>query len=129
MTKTYSVLGLKGAAVSALAATAAYWIWTAGREWAQGVGRAGSDAFLAGALESVLATVAGVAAMPLLLWAGRRAVRERGNHLMVIGCSVAWPFAGGYVVENDVGAAGTLVVLTLFALLGGLLAVVGLPET
>ncbi|MER6999321.1 hypothetical protein [Streptomyces sp. NPDC000410] len=124
MTKTKPVRWAKGAAVSAVAAGACYAVWTVGREWAQGVRQANPDAILAGSAESVMAVVAGVALMPVLLWAGMRAVRERGNHLLVIAGTVVWLFVGGHVVENAVSTAGTAAFLALFAVLGGLLAMV-----
>ncbi|MGW8884035.1 hypothetical protein [Streptomyces sp. NPDC055749] len=119
--------GVKGAVVSAAAATVCYLIWSGGREWAAGVRNADPDAVFSGAIESVLALIAGVAFMPVLLWAGMRALRERGNHLLVIAGTAVWFFIGGHVVENAVDGAGMAVFLGLFAVLGGLLALVGQP--
>lgn len=115
--------------MSAVAATVCYLIWTAAREWAAGARDANPDAFLAGSVESLLATIAGVLSMPVLLWAGMRAVREKGNHLLVIVGAVAWPFVGGHLAEDSVGAAGTTAFLALFAVLGGLLALVSTRES
>ncbi|MFD4528156.1 hypothetical protein ACFWP7_30340 [Streptomyces sp. NPDC058470] len=119
---------VKGTAVSAVAAVTSYWIWTSGREWASDVTVANQDALLAGSLELLLAGLAGVASMPLLLWAGMRVTKERGNHLLVMFGAMAWLFVGGHVVETRVGAAGTALFLALFAVLGGLLAGVRMPS-
>ncbi|MFD4624259.1 hypothetical protein [Streptomyces sp. NPDC058475] len=113
---------VKGAVVSAVSAVVCYWIWTSCREWASGVREANQDAFLAGSLESLLAGIAGVGSMPLLLWAGMRAVKERGNHLLVLVGAALWLFLGGHVVEDDVSTAATAGFLALFALFGALLA-------
>ncbi|GHH83608.1 hypothetical protein GCM10018793_46130 [Streptomyces sulfonofaciens] len=118
---------MKGVAVSAAAAFVCYWIWSSAREWAQGVA-AGSDAFLAGSLESLLAGIAGVVSMPVLLWAGMRATGERGNHLLVVAGAVVWPFLGGHLVEDGVNGAGTTVFLVLFAVLCGALSLVEVPR-
>lgn len=115
----------KGGVTSAVAAVVCHRVWTSAREWAADARAAESDVFLAGALESLLATVVGVALMPVLLWAGMRALREKGNHLLVTVGAVVWLFLGGHVVENDVGAWGTVVFLALFAVVGALLARAG----
>jgi hypothetical protein len=115
---------VKGAVVSAAAATICFCIWRSARAWAAGIGNANPDALFAGSLESVLATIAGVASMPLLLWAGMRAFGERGNHLLVLVGAVSWLYIGGHVVEDHVSAAGTAVFLASFVLLSSLLALV-----
>ncbi|MFF1832874.1 hypothetical protein ACFVXE_01445 [Streptomyces sp. NPDC058231] len=116
-----------GVAVSAVSAGACYRVWASGREWAQDVSRADPDTMFAGSLESLLATAAGLLLMPVLLWAGMRLLRQRGNHLFVLGGAVAWAFVGGHVVESAVGTGATAGFLALFALLGGLLALVRTP--
>lgn len=121
--------GVKGAVVSAVAATVCYLIWSGGRDWASGARAADPDAILAGSIESVLALIAGVACMPLLLWAGMRVLRERGNHLLVVAATVVWFFLGGHVVEDAVDEPVTAVFLALFAVLGGLLSLVRTPAT
>lgn len=93
------------------------------QEWAFGVAAADQDALFAGGfLELLFAGVAGVMSMPLLLWAGMRVLRERGNHLLVMVGAVTWIFLGGHVVEDDVGVGATAGFLALFAALGSLLA-------
>ncbi|MFC9243491.1 hypothetical protein ACFT7S_05390 [Streptomyces sp. NPDC057136] len=120
--------GVKGAVVSEVAATVCYLIWSGGRDWASGARDANPDAFLAGSVESVLALIAGVACMPVLLWAGMRAMQERGNHLLVIAATGVWFFLGGHVVEDAVDGVGTALFLALFAVLGGLLSLVRTPD-
>ncbi|MFD3654028.1 hypothetical protein [Streptomyces sp. NPDC058620] len=120
--------GVKGAVASAVAATVCYVIWSGGRDWAAGVRDADPDAFLAGSVESVLALIAGVACMPVLLWAGMRAMQERGSHLLVLAGTGVWFFLGGHVVEDAVDGVGTALFLALFAVLGGLLALVRTPD-
>ncbi|MFF0795046.1 hypothetical protein [Streptomyces spiralis] len=111
-----------------MAANVCYWIWMAGREWAESVREASPEAFLAGLWESGLATAAGVISMPILLWAGMRILRERANHALVMVGTVLWLFVGGHVVEDGVSIWGTAVFLTLFVILASLLALVKLPD-
>lgn len=120
--------GVKGTVASAVAATVCYVAWSAGRDWASDARDADPDTVLAGAVESVLALVIGVALMPVLLWAGMRLLRERGNHLLVLAGTGVWFFLGGHVVEDAVGGAGTALFLALFAVLGGLLSLVRSPD-
>ncbi|MDC0770300.1 hypothetical protein [Streptomyces sp. HD] len=129
MTRTRVPRWLKGLLVSAAAAALCYWIWTSAREWADRA-QAGPDSnFGTGFLEAVLAQIAGVASMPLLLWAGMRAVRERGNHLLVFGGALAWPFIGGHIIEDaGVPATETVLYCALFAVLGGLLSLAEVPK-
>ncbi|GGN74170.1 hypothetical protein GCM10011579_052990 [Streptomyces albiflavescens] len=128
MTNRRAARWVKGAAVSAVSAVLCYWIWSSLREWAQGVGDADPDAMFAGSLEALIAGIAGVASMPVLLWAGMRVLRERGNHLLVLLGALAWIFIGGHVVEDAVGTGATAGFLALFAVLGGLLAGVQPPS-
>ncbi|QNE74914.1 hypothetical protein F0344_10055 [Streptomyces finlayi] len=120
--------GAKGAVASAVAATACYLMWSGGRDWASDARAAEPDAFLAGSVESVLALVAGVVLMPVLLWAGMRVMRERGNHLLVVAGTGVWFLLGGHVVEDPVDGVGTVLFLALFAVLGGLLSLVRTPD-
>jgi hypothetical protein len=130
MTKTRAaVRGVKGTVVSALAAVACYWMWTSLREWSDDVSRASGDAMGAGWLETLLAGIVGLLSMPVLLWAGMRLLRERGNHLLVAGGFVAWWIIGGDVVEKgDVSATAMALRLALFAGIGGLLSLVEMPR-
>jgi hypothetical protein len=119
---------MKGAAVSAIAAAVCFSVWTSARAWAAGVSDADPNALSAGFIESLLATIVGAASMPVLLWAGMRALRERGNHPLVLAGAALWLVLGGNAVEGQVGLAATALSLTSFVLLGGLLALVQVPE-
>lgn len=116
---------LKGTLVSAVAAVVCYWLWGFLGERA---GETDSDGTFSGLFESLFAGITGVVSMPVLLWAGMRVLRERGNHLLVIFGAIAWFFVGGHVVENDVSTAGTIVFLTLFTAFGTLLSGVEAPR-
>ncbi|MFI7413040.1 hypothetical protein ACIBU0_30650 [Streptomyces sp. NPDC049627] len=128
MTKTRTARCLKGVVVSAAAVALCYWIWTSAREWADDAQAGPDSTFGTGFLEALLAQIAGVASMPLLLWAGMRATRERGNHVLVLGGALAWPFIGGHLVEDaGVTATETVLYCALFTLLGGLLSLAEVP--
>ncbi|WP_405983321.1 hypothetical protein [Streptomyces sp. NBC_00872] len=118
MTKT--VRWVKGTLVSGPAAVVCYWMWTSLREWADNT--SDGDAMGSGLLEGLLASVVGLLTMPLLLWAGMRLLGEKGNHLLVLLGVVAWWLIGAHVVEDAVGAGATALYVSLFAVLGGLLA-------
>ncbi|MFE4830792.1 hypothetical protein [Streptomyces sp. NPDC056672] len=118
MTKT--VRWVKGTLVSGPAAVVCYWMWTSLPEWADNTADGG--AMGSGLLEGMLASVVGLPTMPLLLWAGMRLLGEKGNHLLVLLGVVAWWLIGAHVVEDAVGAGATALYLSLFAVLGGLLA-------
>lgn len=120
MTKSRTTRWAKGTLVSAVAAVVCHTAWERLREWSSGVSAA----------EGMLASVTGLVAMPVLLWVGMRLLGERGNHLLVLAGVVAWWLIGGHVVEDaTVGATCTTLLLTLFALLGGALAMAELTDT
>ncbi|MFR9675175.1 hypothetical protein [Streptomyces sp. TR06-5] len=127
MTKRTAVRGAKGTLVTAVAALSCRSLWASLRAWAQEVSAAAPDGMFAGTLESLLAGVVGVLAMPVLLWAGMRVLGERGTALLVLGGAVAWPFVGGHVVEDAAGGAETAGFLVLFTALGGLLSLARVP--
>ncbi|MGW0735635.1 hypothetical protein [Streptomyces sp. NPDC002851] len=130
MTKSRTIpwiRGLKGMLVSGLAAVLCSWGWNALRDWADDVAATGGDTIGAGWIESALAGLAGILAMPLLLWAGMRLLGERGNHLLVLLGLVAWWPIGGHVVEDAVGPVATGLFLALFAVIGGLLSLAEMP--
>ncbi|MEV7682800.1 hypothetical protein AB0O64_30265 [Streptomyces sp. NPDC088341] len=118
MTKT--VRWVKGTLVSGPASVVCYWMWTSLREWADN--SADGDTVGSGLLQGLLASVVGVLTMPLLLWAGMRLLGEKGDHLLVLLGVVAWWLIGAHVVEDDVGTGATALYLSLFAVIGGLLA-------
>ncbi|WP_280698014.1 hypothetical protein [Kitasatospora sp. GP82] len=86
------------------------------------------DVMFAGSAQLMLAVLAGVTAMPVLLWTGMRALREQGNHLLLTVGSGLWFVIGGHVVETNVSTVGTEVFLVLFALVCGLLSLVRVPK-
>ncbi|MFI1338548.1 hypothetical protein ACH4U7_52645 [Streptomyces sp. NPDC020845] len=83
---------LKGTLVSAVAAVVCYWFWGFLDEWA---GETDSEGSFSGLFTSLFAGIMDVASMPVLLWAGMRVLRERGNHLLVMLDAIAWFFVGG----------------------------------
>ncbi|MGI5336588.1 hypothetical protein ACQEVS_03875 [Streptomyces sp. CA-181903] len=91
---------LKGAAVTGLAVLACHTALTAGFAAARAEERADPDNAWAGT-EVWLATFAVglVLAMPVMLWAGMRLLREKDNHLLVVGGGLAWFFAAGCHVD------------------------------
>jgi hypothetical protein len=128
MAKNMIARWVKGTLVSAVAAVVCYWLWASLREWAWDVGLADRYSWFAGSVELLVAGIAGVASMPVLLWAGMRLLGERGNHLLVLLGAMAWIFIGGHVVEGYVSAAGTAVFLALFAALASVLSLVEVPQ-
>ncbi|MBC2874212.1 MULTISPECIES: hypothetical protein [Streptomyces] len=115
---------LKGAAVTALAVLACHTLLATGFAAARAEEHADPDYAWAGT-ELWLATFAVglVLAMPLLLWAGMRLLREKDNHLLVVGGSLAWFFAAGRYVDTLEYGAGRHVPWPLVA---GVIAVGGL---
>lgn len=119
----------KGILVSEVAVDGCYLTWGRLHEWAQDASIAGQGAMGAGWIEGLLALFVGLLSMPLLLWAGMRLLGERGNHMLVLGGVAAWWLIGGHVVEGAVGGMATALFLALFAVIGGLLSLVEVPET
>ncbi|MGW1554164.1 hypothetical protein, partial [Streptomyces sp. NPDC002346] len=128
MTKKRTARWVRGTLVSAVAAVACYGIWASLRQWAQDVSAADPDTMFAGSFELLLAGFTGVVSMPVLLWAGMRALGERRTHLFVSVGAVTWPFLGGHVVEDYVSDARTVMYLALFAGLCGLPALATAPD-
>ncbi|MEU0069917.1 hypothetical protein ABZ027_10315 [Streptomyces sp. NPDC006332] len=133
MAKSRSFRGVKGTVVAALAAGVCYWISTSLVEWSDGLAQA-DDTFGVGMLEGLTARIISLLLLPVLLWAGMRSLRERGNHLLIAAGHVEAWLIGGYLVEQGTGGdAVTVLCLALFAGLGGLLSLVevepaGLPD-
>lgn len=119
----------KGTLVSAVAAGACYRTWIRLQEWADDVSAAGQGAMGAGLIEALLAEFTGLLSMPVVLWAGMRLSRERGNHVLVLGGAAAWWLIGAHVVQQAVGGFATLLFLALFAVVGGLLSLAEVPRT
>ena len=112
-------IALARLSVPLLATAIAYWFWTAARAWAASHAD-GAD--YAGFLESLLATLAGAASLPVLLWAGMRALHARGNHLLVLGSAASWFVIGAHVVEDRVGIVARCALLALQAVVSSALA-------
>ncbi|WP_328493375.1 hypothetical protein OHS59_11910 [Streptomyces sp. NBC_00414] len=130
MTRARVFRGVKGTLLSALAAAACYEMWTSLWEWSDDVSRASGDAMGAGWLEGLLAGIVGLLSMPVLLWAGMRLLRERGNHLLVVVGFVAWWRIGGKLVEEgNVSDLATGLYISLFAGLCGLASLAEMPRT
>ncbi|MGW7617524.1 hypothetical protein ACWGLG_17010 [Streptomyces antimycoticus] len=127
MVKSRTARGVKGALVSAAAAIVCYWVWASLLEWADDVAEASGPVMGAGWFEGLLALITGFLSMPVLLWVGMRLLGERGNHLLVLAGAVAWLIIGGHVADGFVSVTTTAALLTLFAVLGGLLSLVELP--
>ena len=126
MAKSRTFRGVKGTIVAALAAVVCYWMWTSLLEWSHDVAQSGGDNLGSGFLEALLARLIGLLSLPVLLWAGMRLLRERGNHLLIAaGHAEAW-LIGGYLVEQG-GVSDTVTVLCL-ALCGGLGGLLSLVE-
>ncbi|MEU5190442.1 hypothetical protein AB0G83_25350 [Streptomyces klenkii] len=121
---------MKAAAVGALAGHVMYWALTAAHDWAapdvpsdnfgQAIGR--------GVFQTVVTGLAGMAPMPLLLWAGMRLMRERGNVLLIAFGSVIWGYIGGRVAGLELSLADSEAWLVFFAVACGLLGLTRLPE-
>jgi hypothetical protein len=76
----------------------------------------------AGWTQALLASCAGVLAMPLLLWAGMRLLGERGTQVLALVGGAAWWLIGTHMVEGTrIDDTDTALLLTVFALLGGVL--------
>ncbi|MGW5348983.1 hypothetical protein ACWERV_00505 [Streptomyces sp. NPDC004031] len=127
--RTVVVRGTKGTLVSAAAATADYTVWHRLVEWSDDVSAAASGAMGAGWSEALLALAVGLTSMPVLLWAGMRLLGERGNHLLILAGTPLWWLIGARAVGNSPGPAATVLLLTLFTLLAGLLSLPEVPAT
>ncbi|MER5781672.1 hypothetical protein ABT104_08110 [Streptomyces mobaraensis] len=91
---------LKGAAVTALAVLACHTVLTAGFAAARAEAKADPQSAWAGTGVWLATFAVGlVLAMPVLLWAGMRLLREKDNHLLVVGGSLAWFFVAGRHVD------------------------------
>ncbi|KAB7836906.1 hypothetical protein [Streptomyces mobaraensis] len=91
---------LKGAAVTALAVLACHTVLTTGFAAARAEEKADPQSAWAGTGVWLATFVVGLLlAMPVLLWAGMRLLREKNNHLLVGGGGLAWFFAAGRRVD------------------------------
>lgn len=85
MTKKFLARWVKGTLVSAVAVYASYAAWVRLRAWALVASTGPQDTFGTGWVQTLVAEGVGLLSLPLLLWAGMRLLRERGNHALVLG--------------------------------------------
>ncbi|MFG2116993.1 hypothetical protein ACGFRB_30875 [Streptomyces sp. NPDC048718] len=118
---------VKGALAVAVATVACHALMSAGYAWARDSAAANGDTPLSGAFEFLFVTAASWVLMPLLLWAGMRLLRERGNTVLVVVGGLAWVGISGYCTDDIDRPGGHMPVLALVAyvLVGTLLATVG----
>jgi hypothetical protein len=129
MSGSRTVRAVKGVLVAGLAAVVCRAGWELLLTRSDRVAAADPGAMGAGWTEAALASVCGLLAMPVMLWAGMRLLGERGNHLLVAAGLAAWWLIGGHVVEDaGVGPVATVLWLALFALLCGVLSLVEMPS-
>ncbi|MEU4462384.1 hypothetical protein AB0G20_01450 [Streptomyces sp. NPDC024017] len=81
---------VKGAVSTTAATAACHALMTAGYAWARGKAATGEATIFAGAFEWLVTTAGTWALMPLLLGAGMRAMRERGNTTLMVGGGLLW---------------------------------------
>ncbi|MFD0416657.1 hypothetical protein [Streptomyces sp. NPDC127108] len=114
MTRIRPGRAVKGAMVTALAVLVCHVILSTGLARARAEQQARPEEAWAGTgvwlATFVLSTVL---AMPLLLWAGMRIVREKHCHLLVIGGSLTWFFGAGYGVDGIDSVEGGLLPVPL----------------
>ncbi|MCC3769013.1 hypothetical protein K6I34_001048 [Streptomyces sp. UNOC14_S4] len=106
------------------------WTLLAAHDWAepgpppdnfgQGIGQA--------IFQTAVTGLAGMAPMPLLLWAGMRLMRERGNVLLMLFGAVIWGYIGGRAARLKMSPVETEGWLIFFAVACGLLGLTRLPE-
>ncbi|GAA2358022.1 hypothetical protein SVIO_001440 [Streptomyces violaceusniger] len=96
-----AVQPLKGAAVTAVAVLVCHLILSAGYAAARAQSRANSDdSWIPDEIHLVTFVLGILLVMPLLLWAGMRILRERGNYLLIIVGSLLWLLGAGYNLNH-----------------------------
>ncbi|MGW6547452.1 hypothetical protein ACWGBH_32080 [Streptomyces massasporeus] len=111
---------VKGA-VTVIAATAVcHTLMTAGYAWAGAKAATGEATVFAGAFEWLVTTAGSWALMPLLLGAGMRAMRERGNTTLMVGGGLLWALLSLSLVDEIDRPDGSmpLPLLALYVLAG-----------
>lgn len=106
---------------------ASYAAWVRLRAWALVASIGPQDTLGTGWVQTLVAEWVGLLSVSLLLWAGMRLLRERGNHVLVLGGFAAWWFIAGHVIEQPFGATPTTLLLALFVVIGGLLSLLEFP--
>ncbi|MFE9026426.1 hypothetical protein ACFYOA_09215 [Streptomyces iakyrus] len=81
---------VKGAVTVTVATAVCHTLMTAGYAWAGAKAATGEATIFAGAFEWLVTTAGTWALMPLLLGAGMRALRERGNTTLMVGGGLLW---------------------------------------
>ncbi|MGW8066666.1 hypothetical protein ACVV2G_31390 [Streptomyces ziwulingensis] len=105
----------KGALTVTAATAACHTLMSAGYAWARDSTAAGGDTMLSGAFEFLLTTAASWALMPLLLWAGMRAMGEARTTVLPAGGGLAWVALSGYFIDDIDRAGGHIPLLALAA--------------
>ncbi|MFF7866529.1 hypothetical protein ACFZCT_08735 [Streptomyces qaidamensis] len=91
---------VKGAVTVTAATAVCHTLMTAGYAWARGKAAAGEGTIFAGAFEWLVTTAGTWAVMPLLLGAGMRAMRERGNTTLMVGGGLLWALLSLSMVDE-----------------------------
>ncbi|GHC34270.1 hypothetical protein ACFWJV_30165 [Streptomyces rochei] len=103
---------IKGAVTVVVATAACHTLMSVGFASARD-SASGSDDTFAGTFEFLLTMAASWALMPLLLWAGMRAMGETGNVALVIVGGLAWLGLSGYYIDDIDRAGGHIPALAL----------------
>jgi hypothetical protein len=117
----------KGAVTVTVATAVCHTLMTAGYAWAGAKAATGEATIFAGVFEWLVTTAGTWALMPLLLGAGMRVLRERGNTTLMVGGSLLWALLSlSFVDEIDrPGGFMPLHALTVYVLAGAGLAGTG----
>ncbi|MBB4715459.1 hypothetical protein [Streptomyces luteogriseus] len=90
----------KGAVTVTAATAVCHTLMTAGYAWAGAKAATGEATIFAGAFEWLVTTAGSWALMPLLLGAGMRAMRERGNTTLMVGGGLLWALLSLSLVDE-----------------------------
>jgi hypothetical protein len=117
----------KGALTVTASTAACHTLMSAGYTWARDGRATDEHTMFSGAFEFLLTTAASWALMPLLLWAGMRAMGETGNSVLVLVGGLIWAGLSGYYIDDIDFAGGHIPILAVaaYVLLGTVLAGVG----
>ncbi|MFI6803620.1 hypothetical protein ACIBO6_01150 [Streptomyces luteogriseus] len=91
---------VKGAVTVTVATAVCHTLMTAGYAWAGAKAARGEATLFAGAFESLVTTAGCWALTPLLLGAGMRAMRERGNTTLMVGGGLLWALLSLSLVDE-----------------------------
>ncbi|MFC9184490.1 hypothetical protein ACFTZJ_28060 [Streptomyces globisporus] len=104
----------KGALTVTAATAASHTLMASGYTWARDSAAAGDTVF-SGAFEFLVTTAASWALMPLVLWAGMRAMGEVGNTVMLATGGLFWVGLSGYFIDDIDRTGGQIPILALTA--------------